>query len=473
MNPVQLEDGELVKSQNAIHDLESGTGGSLKNRRGLVKINSIAAAGSINGAIGVPITVGTAGNTGESFSPAIAPDVRTYLVARRITSTTSGWNTSVDLFTTSVTTGGPDDYDASADPRVPDYIWTGVEDDTTHHKYRALWSGRPGVMFDNRFYYAGNDYTAGTTSPTIRMFDGESDFLLGYVPPREGTVCLRGVMNMIVGGDEFIYFTTLDAGVYNANTMKVRVFQLDPETGEIRQVGEQFPLTPETVRVPFALAWHQGKLWTRTFGGGPTSVSHHVYSIIPDVITAWVIDETDAAGGTGVQSNFLISFKGQLYMMLPQDALSAALVRVRSSLGAYTTSHTVTTVQAGAPSMGTFGYANGFVSGAVFGGNLYLAYWNQEGAAGDNTGDKYLRIYKFDGTTWSVVYAPAANDPDNVPYNHAIVIGGRLFFVSSPARTNTNALNRIIYTANGTSFTAVTTTVLDHDSGGFMGAIAT
>ena len=456
-NPVELEDGELTKAQNAIQE-----DGSLRKRRGLVKVNSVAAAGAIKGAKEVPIAVGTAGNE----SPTVDADTRTFLAARRITSTTSGWNTTTDNWSTSPTTGGPDGYDAAATPRVPDYLWTGIAIDTTHHKYRALWSGRPAVTFRNRLYYAGNDYTFQSTAPTVRMWDGSRDFLLSKIPNR-GATPAEAIMEMIVGGDNKLYLSTFDSGQNGANTMLSRIFQVDPDTGQIRQIGENFPISPETVRIPFSLSWYLGKLWTRTQGGGITAVSHKVYSIRPLVDTNWALDATEAFESC----NLMFTFQGQLYMGIVKDLGNAALIRVRSTLGAYSTSFTVGLGDAGGANLVSFGYSNGFGAAATFGGNLYVSYWNQRGIATDNTGDLYMRIYKFNGTSWTVVYGPAANDPDNVPYNHAIVAGGRLYFISAPARTSTNVHNRILYTSDGSSFTSVTTSVLDNDSGGFLASI--
>lgn len=465
-NPINLEDGELVKGQNAIHD-SSGSMGSVRKRKGLTKVNAIAAAGAVKGAIGVPISIGTAGND----IPAVAPSSRLFIQARRITATTSGWNTSTDAWATSPTTGGPSGYDASATPRVPDYLWPAMVDnagDTQGHT-RAAYSGRPSCMYNNRFYYAGNDYTYQSTSPTIRMFDGTVDYLLNRVPSRSGTVA-EAVIDMILGGDNMIYFTTQDTGVHSANTAKTRVFQLDPESGAITQMASPFPLSPETVRVPFALCWHQGRLWTRTVGGGISAVSQRVYYFRPGIDSDWTLDATEAFESGMV----LASFQGQLFQGTRVDAANAARIRVRSTLGVYSTSLTVALNEGGSVPVipSAFGYGNHFGSAAVFNGNLYVSWYDGQVTAGTTAGDRYMRIYKYTGSAWSVVYSPAANDNDNIPYNQAIVLGGKLFFVSAPARESTNTLNRMIYTSNGSAFTSVTTSILDDVSGGILGLIA-
>ncbi len=237
----------------------------------------------------------------------------------------------------------------------------------------------------------------------------------------------------------------------------------------VRQIGSGFPKSPETVRVPFTLCWHQGKLWARTQGAGITATSQIMYSIRPDIDTDWTADTTSDAGTVG--TNFMISYGGQLFYSLYRDVGNAATLRVRSTVGVISTSVTAALSESGAATMLTFGYGNAFTCGAIFGGNLYCAYWNQEGIANDNVGDLYARIYKFDGTTWSAVFGPAANNAANVPYNQAFVAGGKLFFVSAPMRTNVpNTHQRILYTSNGSAFTSVSSVLADA-SGGFMGAI--
>lgn len=468
-NPLQMEDGSLLKSQNASPGDEAGEG-SLRKRPGLLKVNSVAAAGSITGAIGVPIGVGTAGNDGGfTPSPAVEPDTRLYLMGRRTGTTTSGWNTSTDGWTTSPTTGGPDGYAATAIPRVHDGFYTDMQEsgDATHSKSAAFRTGRPSVLFENRLYYAGQDYTLGTTQPTIHMYDGDQDFVLARVPNRAGTI-REAVLNMIVGGDNKIYFSTHDTGVLASNTLKSTIFQMDPDTGVIQQVGSFFPVSPETVRVPYDIAWYLGQLWTRTHGGGLSAINQLVYRIRPGIDTDWVLDATEAS--TPGNCNAILAFQGRLFMACPADASEAALIRVRSTQAAYSISLLAGLADA-SPSLVTFGYANHFGSMAVFGGNLYASYFNQRGTVGDNTGDRYVRVYKYDGTSWTVVYNPAANDASAMPYSQAVVIGGKLFFVSAPFRTNSNLQNALLYTSNGSSWTTVTTSILDDTATGILGAI--
>lgn len=488
-NPLELEDGELSKSQNGIHD-PMGSMGGLRSRPGLTKLNSVAAAGAINGAIGVPLIVGTAGNDGGvTPSPVVSPTTRKFFMGRRASSTVGGWNTSTDTFATAVTTGGPDGYDANATPRVPDNLWTGCVEsgDTTVHKYRAYSSGRPSCMYKNRMFYAGNDYTfQGSTAltasqPTIRMFDGTTDYLICRIPPGGNTsnviVSCEAIIEMIVGGDNNIYFTTHDNGLNSSNTMVRRIWQLNPENHQLLQLGTPFGDITGTSgvqknpRVPWSLCWHAGRLFTRTMGAGVSAGSHLMFYFRPGIDTTWTSETSIDADGHAC--NTLCSFQGQLFQGLVQDgSVAGADIRVRSPFAVYSVSKLALLDEGGgSPAMTSFGYANHYGAMAVFGNALYVSYFNQEGLVGNNTGDKYVRVYKYDGTSWTLVYSPAKNTTTAVPFSNAIVLGGKLFFISAPCRTSANPVNQLLYTADGITFTSVTTAVLTNDSSAILGAI--
>ncbi len=51
---LHMEDGELRKAQNVIHNV-LGKGGGITNRDGLTRFNASAAAGSMRGGISVPL----------------------------------------------------------------------------------------------------------------------------------------------------------------------------------------------------------------------------------------------------------------------------------------------------------------------------------------------------------------------------------------------------------------------------------
>ncbi len=431
-NAVNLEDGELTKAQNVIHD-PVGSGGGIRKRPGLTKVNSIAAAGSIVGAINVPLT---------------RPSTRKFFFGRRVNSSTGGWNVSTDEFATAATTGGPDGYDADGTPRVPDKVWTSLAN-TSDRQF--AFAGRPMVTYKNRIYYAGNDYTLGTTAPTIRMYDGTVDFelvTLPYNPDIGSTVAASAILCMIVGGDGNIYLSTYDGGSYSANTVKGRIFQFNPENGVLQQLGARFPT--DGARSIYGLAWHMGRLWTGTFTGGVTA-SQKTYFIRPGIDTAWT-QESASAGANGPLTE-LVSFQGQLYFLSMADAGSAAVIRLRNTAGTYSTAKTPLLNEGGVvPVMTDFGSYNHWGTAILFNGGLYASYfnWNAGGT------ERHARIYKFDGTSWTVPFCPAANDALSVPYHFAFVHNSKLYMASAPSYNGTTGVvNELLRTADGVTWTDV------------------
>ena len=441
LNPLQLEDGMLSKAQNATTD-SIGSDGGLRKRPGLVKINSVAAAGAIQGAVAVPIA---------------KPATREF-IAGQWTGTTGAWNVSTDAWATGATSGGPDGYDANATPRTPEKVTTNLANQDTR---QFAFGGRPGVMYKNKFYYAGNNYTQGTTAPTIRVWDGTTDYVLNTIPynPDIGSTTAAAAILCMIAANGKIYLSTYDGGSYAANGVKGRVFELDPDNGTLIQMGARFPT--DGARSIYAIAWHNKRLWTATLTGGLTA-TQKVYRMRPDVETGWTQD-TASMGGPGPVTEML-SFQGQLYLGCMADTSSAALVRVRSTAGVYSTSLTPALNEGGAvPTMASFGAYNHIGAMVLFGGNLYVAYYNRIGTG--TTGDRFTRIYKYTGSAWSVVYSPAANNGDCVPYQTALVHNNILYFLSSPSVDGTTAANRILKSSDGTTWTSVSTPLTNNSSG--------
>lgn len=437
LNPLQLTDGELTKSQNAIQ-----VDGGLRKRRGLLKINSVAAAGAINGAIAVQLGVGSAGNE----SPTLTPDSGAFnvLMGRYITSATSGWQTTTTAFTPVVTTGGPDGYDATATPVNPEILRDAMFNGEVGG-VKGLFSIYPGhasVVYKGRLFYAGNDYVLGTTAPTLRMWDGSTDYLLLRLPPRNGVV-RQGIVAMLIGGDNLIYLITYDAGSTATSNLTTTVFQLDPENRVLSQIGDVFP-QGAVQNVPVtALGWGQNRLWARTTTMQAGDVHYYTYFFRPGVDTAWTLDETvnESRGGLDV-----ITYQGRIFFSMQENPASVvgAVVRVRSTLGVYSTAKTALALESAGPDMASFG-SNHFGKMITFGGNLYVSYWN-------NNGNRFSRIYKFDGTTWTVVYASTSNGSTAVPFTQAMVIGGKLHFFSS-WNSSSGLIHVVIQSPDGTTWT--------------------
>jgi hypothetical protein len=448
-SPIHREEGELSKAQNAIRD-PLGVDGGIHKRPGLTKVNAVAAAGVIGGSEAVPL---------------VKPVTRRLIAGRYVDDTTTGWNTSTDGFATSPTTGGPDGFVAVATPRSPDKVWTNF---ANAHNRQFQFVGNPSVTYRNRFYYAGNDYTVGTTSPTIRVWDGVRDVLLARIPnnPDTGATQATAVLNMIAANG-FLYLTTYDGGSYGANTVKGRVFQLNTENGQVVQLGSRFPITPETARVPYSLTWWNGRLWTRTYTGGGTATAR-TYVIRPGVNTDWTMDNLSSSGSR--TTTCMASFQGDLYLGCINMASAAAIVEKRNTLGTYSTARTVALNEGGSvPTMSDFGDYNSFGVMAVFKGSLYATYFNWNGGSTS----RYGRIYKYDGSTWTIPYFPAANAATAVPFSAALIHNNTLYLLSSPSFSGVgNLINIIVSTTDGVTWTDVSS-ALDNSSCSALGVIIT
>lgn len=374
-NPVELEDGELTKAQNAVHDI-LGSAGGIRKRAGLVKVNGSAAAGAIRGALAVPLSAG-----GQAVGPGgTAPaSARTIYVGKAVASTgaSSGWYASTDLF-------------ATAPP-----VASGIANTVGRAKRTNLAApatGRwqqmspAGVSYNNRLYYAGDNYTLGTTAPEIRVWDGVTDRQLctvpGFINKSSNSVQTYAIQQMCVATDGYIYLTTYGTGVGVA-TYEGHVWRLNPETGALVMIGARF-----TDCFPEAIIWFANRLWTGTYTGASGTTLAKIYSYRPGIDTAWQLAFTTAAS-PGIR-NFA-SYKGKLYATLDGGSAGAApLVVVRSSLGVWSTSFT-----------GTAGALTTNLGAIVFKNNLYVSYYS------DLSVSSLLK--KYDGTSWTTVYTAAGS----------------------------------------------------------------
>lgn len=281
----------------------------------------------------------------------------------------------------------------------------------------------PSAIFSNHLVYAEGGYTPATDNPVIRIFDGQFDREVIRLPSVGGVPPIA-VMSMLTANST-IYFSTLDSGTTSAN-WSGRVFSLSIETGKITPVGDPFPAG----HVPYALAWHMGRLWCGTHRGS-SAASGKVYFFRPDIDTTWTQDyDLSAASVAGVSS--MLSYKGLLYVGTTAAAGTFAKVLVRSTVGVYTTSDT-----------GTGGAAtanNGYLAMAEFADNLYASYWN-------NDAPKISKIRKFDNSSWSTVYTGTGTTL--VPYvgfpvddDTLLAIGGGLSYTAA-----------LLTTPNGTTWT--------------------
>lgn len=371
----------LVKAQNAIRD-PLGIIGGLKNRPGLTKFNSGALAGSVLGGIAVP---------------AVSPiDTRTMYLAQQTGGGAEQWFRSADLYVTP----------------VQETLLAAWQDPAAYFSPAAQ-VARMGVFFNGQLYYAGADYTSGTTSPTIRVFNGSDDRLLTLVLPAT-TLGITGFFT----AKGFLYILTLDSGTTDADFVG-RVHRVN-EQGHVTQIGDALA----TGYVPISLAVHNDLIYVGTARLTTTNEAR-IYRINPLDETTWTNDNTLDADDYMVTA--LASFKGLLYATTKNGgAGTKGKIRQRSNAGVWST------VDSTVNNTGTY---DGLV---VFGGALYASSKSYD--AGANTA---VIRKSTDGSSWSTVY----NSASTTGVGLLTVVGLRIFSMGGTG---------ILHSLDGSSYTAAT-----------------
>jgi len=362
---VHLSPQELTKAQNAVAD-DLGEAGTLRKRDGLAKLNSTAFAsgGTVKGAINLPF----------AYTPTVT------LYAGIDTGKSTLWRTSTNGTTWASNTTAPVKSQFASSNQT-----TGVI------------SNAAMVSFKNKLYYAGSDYvvypTASYSDPTIHCWDGTTDSVVGYAPKNiavGATTTAQAIIAMCLH-DNKLYFSTLDGGA--APLLNSRVFEFDPVTGAIKQIGYTAAVaaTEFSGGVVWALTSHAGSLWAGTSYLNAGSQSGHVYYIRPGVDTSWTDDETLTANQV-VSS--MASYKGLLYVGCRVDTIGSPVrCYVRSSAGAYTVSDNGGNTGAG------YSHYSGLT---VFGANLFALRYDDSAATASR-----ITVRKFTGSAWSTVYTLA------------------------------------------------------------------
>lgn len=426
-NPIQLKDGELTSAQNASQD-PLGSGGGLRKRPGLAKFNSIAGSGSFLGGVGVPLP----------FPGGASTAVRSVYIGYASGAsggTSLGWlKFTGSPASGSVTVTGGTPAFPRADAKITyNFPVTDVQTPL----------GASGCGFDNRIYYAADGYvqypTAGYESPPVRVWDGTVDKELCRVPynPDAGatTKCLA-VISMLAANN-LIYVSTYDKGT-DDTTFMGRVFSLDPNTGQLTQLGPTFP----TGHLPVSMCWAFGRLWIGTYRNDPNNQGR-IYFFRPGVDTTWTLDRTVAANYTSVAS--LCVYRGLLYASELGKQGTAGIITVRAAAGTWSTSDTGPSTDS-FPSAGT----NGFGAMIVFNDALYAAY-NGGPFAGN-----YTRIRKYNGTSWSTVYT------SSIPvYKIRLfrIFNNVLYATSGFNGADSGSGNDFMYSVAGTSWVNLTSSV--------------
>lgn len=301
----------------------------------------------------------------------------------------------------------------------------------------GMLGGSPGAAAatgSNSFVYPAAGYTVGTHYPPLRIFNGRSDKELCRLPPTTGNAIPKAVMSMLAANGT-VYLTSWDSGTTSADWAG-RVFQLNSETGTLTVLGSAFAAG----EMPYALAWHMGRLWCGTNNGIGTVGK--VYYFRPGIDTAWTLDYTTSSSTAGGVDS-MVSFQGKLYVGTDNIAASRGKVLVRDTAGAYTTSLTGTT--------GTARVNNGYIQLTVFGTKLYAAYWN-------NDSPSVAKIEAYDGTSWSTAYTGTSGTIR--PFIQLLVDNDFLY-----AFGGGNLLSGVILsTSNGTLWTDLTAELPESDT---------
>jgi len=353
-SPLHLEDGELTLAQNVIQDPIGGKGG-IVNRPGLAAFSGSAAAGTLVGGIGVPLSQVTAHTTYIGRQNAV------------------GWWKSTSAFTTTATL-------VSLPARAADTT------DFTSDTYEGI----AGCFLNGQFYYPATGYLIGTANPSIRAFDGTTDVEVARVapPPANGyTISNYGIVSMIAANG-VVYFITRDGAIA---TRTGRVMQLTPATGVVTQLGSDF--TVASGHTPQCLCWHAGRLWMGTYVIGAAAAAHVSY-FRPGVDTDWTTEHNTT---TCRAVSALTSFNGELYVGLTQAGGTAATIERRSSLGAWTAA-----VDTGA----TTNEGNTYSAGVVIGSAIYHAYVDALVPS--------MVIRKYDGSSWTTAFTAAGTNRNRV-----------------------------------------------------------
>jgi hypothetical protein len=153
--------------------------------------------------------------------------------------------------------------------------------------FSTLLGGLPSVNYRNGIVYAGDDYIVGSTAPTVREFNAGADRLILTIPNTASGVIPTAIMSMLLVGDT-LYISTLDSGSAPA-TYLGRVFSYDLVLQILTPLGAVFPIG----ELPYAMAWHMGRLWVGTNSGN--GANGNVYFFRPDVDTAFTQDTTSLA----------------------------------------------------------------------------------------------------------------------------------------------------------------------------------
>lgn len=369
-SPIHTEDGELLRAQNGQID-SVGVLGGIRRRDAIGKLNSSALAGAVKGFIGLPLQNQAA--LSRHFYAAIDDfgGAATHFFRHSTDGTT--W-TFVDTpvvrpLQEAQLTGG-----------VPTIIF-----DTSERM--ALWT-----TLANRLYYPGNDYTAGTTLPTLHVFDGASDTILTQIQqnPNLGTKP-NGILSIVPYDDTRLLVTVEDTSAAG------RCLLVDIRTGQITTIGGQTNLAVICIK-PILF---QGKVFYLGHNAAGGAAVPGYWARITD--TTWTLDVASITGGT--TTGYIMGgcvFLGELYCGSSADVGVSAVIRKRSQAAVWST------VKTSASTTQTNFFGPFIVSSDGLTMYVFQDLRDTIGA-GTTTAAKQLILKTTDGSTYTTEYDVGSN----------------------------------------------------------------
>lgn len=323
-DPIHLDDGELTQAQNVQVDTVGVLGG-IRKRDGMSKLNSIALAGSVKGMIALPLP----DNAALTRHFYIGIDDRGGVVSG------NKWRHSTDGLSWAMITTTP------AIPSSMDKFGATV----VNAIFRSPW-----ISLNNKMYYGGNDYTTVTGNPTLRVWDGTTDFELTKIPqnPYAAQAAAYGIVSIVPYSSREIMITT-----YDENT-RSRVLLIDVHDGTITHVGPETDISGDGEAFSLVPYVFQGRIWYSTYNGGG-GVAAGSYFIRPGD-AEWTQDSASVGGATSLgYTHGIIGFLGDLFFGLATDVGGNGVIRKRTtSTGAYSTVFTATSAGGALNGVGPF-----------------------------------------------------------------------------------------------------------------------
>lgn len=485
-SPIGNPDGTLTKAQNAVAN-PIGEQGVIRKRPGLKKFTTSAGDGVVQGGIGIPINLGSAGPNVQNPYDDIDVTLAQLLVPiYTITTVKIGatfdddsfefpfdWNLDfaefddlldpdlLDLVDEGQRDGGSTFAPLTLIGDTSGHWWLTIRADASDHtdngttytnprflpfpigKLRssmtgfsvaggngtAALAGYPAVALNNVVYYADGNYTTSTDAPPLRAYDGFTDRIVARIP-KNTDVSTSNYPTRIISlcaGNGVLFIATQDGGTPAGGDLRGSVYQFKPTTGELKKLGDTF----DADQLPYSLLYAYGRLWC---GTASNAGSAKVLYFRPGIDTSWTTDHTfgtdeAAVGGMAI-------FQGQIYLGILNRALSGtATLVLRSALGAYSNSDTGT-IDTSSGHVAWRGYHTVVVwppedQGIKSGAPTPALYAIRQGC----TEDTWPNVAIRQGLSWTTVYTDGT---------------GLFRFALSPALDDADTLVPVLWAGAGT-----------------------